>query len=150
MSRGRFGEHGGQYIPETLMNAVIELEEAYNRYKDDADFQILDVVDEASEFGRGGAHGGGAEIALHAAAQIHGLAHVDDGAGAVAVEIAPGFLGQMLEFLAQDVVHGGSWEAWGLWDGGAWPHPSPFGGREQASKRPALPQLKWMRGSMSM
>ena len=39
MSRGRFGEHGGQYIPETLMNAVIELEEAYNRYKDDVDFQ---------------------------------------------------------------------------------------------------------------
>ena len=39
MSRGRFGVHGGQYIPETLMNAVIELEEAYNRYKDDADFQ---------------------------------------------------------------------------------------------------------------
>ena len=39
MSRGRFGEHGGQYIPETLMNAVIELEEAYNRYKDDPDFQ---------------------------------------------------------------------------------------------------------------
>ena len=35
---GRFGEHGGQYIPETLMNAVIELEEAYNRFKDDADF----------------------------------------------------------------------------------------------------------------
>ena len=27
---GRFGVHGGQYIPETLMNAVIELEEAYN------------------------------------------------------------------------------------------------------------------------
>lgn len=39
MSRGRFGEHGGQYIPETMMNAVIELEEAYNRYKDDSDFQ---------------------------------------------------------------------------------------------------------------
>ncbi len=39
MSRGRFGSHGGQYIPETLMNAVIELEEAYNRYKDDADFR---------------------------------------------------------------------------------------------------------------
>ncbi len=39
MSRGRFGEHGGQYIPETLMNAVIELEEAYNRYKDDEDFR---------------------------------------------------------------------------------------------------------------
>ena len=30
---GRFGIHGGQYIPETLMNAVIELEEAYNNYK---------------------------------------------------------------------------------------------------------------------
>ena len=35
MSKGRFGIHGGQYIPETLMNAVIELEEAYNHYKDD-------------------------------------------------------------------------------------------------------------------
>lgn len=39
MSKGRFGVHGGQYIPETLMNAVIELEEAYNHYKDDSDFQ---------------------------------------------------------------------------------------------------------------
>ena len=38
-SRGRFGVHGGQYIPETLMNAVIELEEAYHRYKEDPDFQ---------------------------------------------------------------------------------------------------------------
>ena len=38
-SRGRFGIHGGQYIPETLMNAVIELEEAYDRYKDDPEFQ---------------------------------------------------------------------------------------------------------------
>ena len=37
-SKGRFGVHGGQYIPETLMNAVIELEEAYNRYKDDPEF----------------------------------------------------------------------------------------------------------------
>ena len=37
-SKGRFGVHGGQYIPETLMNAVIELEEAYNRYKDDLEF----------------------------------------------------------------------------------------------------------------
>lgn len=35
---GRFGIHGGQYIPETLMNAVIELEEAYNRYKEDPEF----------------------------------------------------------------------------------------------------------------
>ena len=38
MTRGRFGIHGGQYIPETLMNAVLELEAAYNRFKDDPDF----------------------------------------------------------------------------------------------------------------
>ncbi len=38
MSKGRFGIHGGQYIPETLMNAVTELEEAYNYYKDDKGF----------------------------------------------------------------------------------------------------------------
>lgn len=37
-SKGRFGVHGGQYIPETLMNAVIELEEAYNHYKNDSEF----------------------------------------------------------------------------------------------------------------
>ena len=37
-TRGRFGVHGGQYIPETLMNAVIELEEAYNFYKSDDEF----------------------------------------------------------------------------------------------------------------
>ena len=38
-SRGRFGMHGGQYIPETLMNAVIELERAYDHYKKDREFQ---------------------------------------------------------------------------------------------------------------
>nr|WP_319489003.1 tryptophan synthase subunit beta [uncultured Caproiciproducens sp.] len=38
MPNGRFGAYGGQYIPETLMNAVIELEEAYTHYKNDADF----------------------------------------------------------------------------------------------------------------
>lgn len=38
MSKGRFGIHGGQYIPETLMNAVIELEDAYNYYKNDPTF----------------------------------------------------------------------------------------------------------------
>ncbi|MGN1081769.1 MAG: tryptophan synthase subunit beta [Acutalibacteraceae bacterium] len=37
--KGRFGIHGGQYIPETLMNAVIELEKAYDYYKNDAEFQ---------------------------------------------------------------------------------------------------------------
>lgn len=36
---GRFGVHGGQYIPETLMNAVIELEKAYQFYKEDVQFQ---------------------------------------------------------------------------------------------------------------
>ena len=36
--KGRFGVHGGQYIPETLMNAVIELEAAYDHYKNDPDF----------------------------------------------------------------------------------------------------------------
>jgi tryptophan synthase beta chain len=35
---GRFGPFGGKYVPETLMNALIELEEAYNRYKDDPNF----------------------------------------------------------------------------------------------------------------
>ncbi|MCI5568376.1 MAG: tryptophan synthase subunit beta [Lachnospiraceae bacterium] len=38
MSKGRFGIHGGQYIPETLMNAVTELEEAYDHYKNDKEF----------------------------------------------------------------------------------------------------------------
>ncbi len=38
MSKGRFGIHGGQYIPETLMNAIQELEEAYNYYKNDPAF----------------------------------------------------------------------------------------------------------------
>ena len=38
MSKGRFGVHGGQYIPETLMNAVIELEEAYKYYQKDETF----------------------------------------------------------------------------------------------------------------
>ncbi|HIV17355.1 MAG TPA: tryptophan synthase subunit beta [Candidatus Alectryocaccobium stercorigallinarum] len=38
MSKGRFGIHGGQYIPETLMNAVTELEEAYGYYKNDPQF----------------------------------------------------------------------------------------------------------------
>ncbi len=38
MKKGRFGIHGGQYIPEALMNAVIELEEAYDHYKQDKAF----------------------------------------------------------------------------------------------------------------
>ena len=48
MSNGRFGIYGGQYIPETLMNAVIELEEAYNHYKDDPEFnrELTELLNE--------------------------------------------------------------------------------------------------------
>lgn len=42
---GRFGIHGGQYIPETLMNAVKELEEAYNYYK-----TILNLTESSQSF----------------------------------------------------------------------------------------------------
>lgn len=38
MSKGRFGKHGGQFVPETLMSAVIELEEAYDKYSKDPQF----------------------------------------------------------------------------------------------------------------
>lgn len=38
MSKGRFGEYGGQYIPETLMNELINLEEKYEYYKKDKEF----------------------------------------------------------------------------------------------------------------
>lgn len=38
MARGRYGIHGGQYIPETLMNEVIKLEKAYEFYKKDPEF----------------------------------------------------------------------------------------------------------------
>jgi tryptophan synthase beta chain len=38
MSKGRYGIHGGQYIPETLMNEIIHLEEAYEHYKNDPEF----------------------------------------------------------------------------------------------------------------
>ena len=39
MSKGKFGEFGGQYIPETLMNAVQEVETAYETYRNDPQFQ---------------------------------------------------------------------------------------------------------------
>ena len=38
MSKGKFGIHGGQFVPETLMNAVNEFEEAYEKYKNDPEF----------------------------------------------------------------------------------------------------------------
>jgi tryptophan synthase beta chain len=37
--RGRFGDYGGKFIPETLMAAVAELEQAYLSAKEDDDFQ---------------------------------------------------------------------------------------------------------------
>lgn len=37
-NKGKFGIYGGQYVPETVMNAVCELEEAYGRYKNDPEF----------------------------------------------------------------------------------------------------------------
>jgi len=38
MAKGRYGIHGGQYIPETLMNEIINLEKSYEHFKDDPDF----------------------------------------------------------------------------------------------------------------
>lgn len=48
MSKGRFGVHGGQYIPETLMNAMNELEQAYFKYKDDPEFnrELTEMLNE--------------------------------------------------------------------------------------------------------
>lgn len=48
MSKGRFGIHGGQYMPETLMNAVIELEHAYDYYKNDPQFnkELTELLNE--------------------------------------------------------------------------------------------------------
>ena len=46
--KGRFGAHGGQYIPETLMNAVIELEHAYEHFKADPEFnrELAELLNE--------------------------------------------------------------------------------------------------------
>ena len=38
MSKGRYGEYGGQYISETLMNELLYLEEQYNHYMNDPEF----------------------------------------------------------------------------------------------------------------
>lgn len=48
MGNARFGEFGGQYIPETLMNAVIELEEAYEFYKNNEEFngELAELMEE--------------------------------------------------------------------------------------------------------
>ena len=45
MSKGRYGIHGGQYVPETLMNELLHLEMSYEQYKNDPDFQAeLDTL----------------------------------------------------------------------------------------------------------
>jgi len=48
MNKGRYGIYGGQYIPETLMNAVIELEKAYEFYKNDKSFndELTELLNE--------------------------------------------------------------------------------------------------------
>ncbi len=48
MKKGRFGIHGGQYLPETLMNTIIELETAYEKYKNDEEFnrELKELLDE--------------------------------------------------------------------------------------------------------
>lgn len=45
MEQGRFGEYGGQFVPETVMAAVSELQAAYEQYKNDPAFlQELDTL----------------------------------------------------------------------------------------------------------
>ena len=39
MKKGYFGQYGGRFVPETLMPALIELEQAYLEYRKDKDFQ---------------------------------------------------------------------------------------------------------------
>lgn len=39
MLKGRYGKHGGQYVPEILMNTIIELEDSYNYYQNDESFK---------------------------------------------------------------------------------------------------------------
>ncbi len=82
--RGKFGPYGGQYVPETLMPALLELEEAYDRFKLDHGFQ-----EELSDYYRhyGGRptplffarrlteHAGGARIYLKREDLCHGGAH---------------------------------------------------------------------------
>ena len=48
METGRFGQHGGQYITETLMNVLIKLEKEYEHYKNDPEFNAeLDKANQA-------------------------------------------------------------------------------------------------------
>lgn len=42
-SFGRFGKFGGKYVPETLMHALAELEEAFRSLSKDAEFQVVSI-----------------------------------------------------------------------------------------------------------
>ncbi len=84
MTKGRFGEFGGRYVPETLVPALEELERAYNRFRKDREFKSrLDVYNR--QFGgrptplyfarRLTEHAGGAKIYLKREDLVHGGAH---------------------------------------------------------------------------
>jgi tryptophan synthase beta chain len=82
--RGRFGRFGGQYVPETLMSALVELETAFLRYKGDPDFQqqlsgyLRDFVGRATPLyfaERLTAHHGGPQIYLKREDLNHTGAH---------------------------------------------------------------------------
>lgn len=51
-ARGHFGPYGGRFVSETLMHALQELEAAYDRFRDDADFQAEFDADMAHYVGR--------------------------------------------------------------------------------------------------
>ncbi len=81
---GKFGKYGGKFIPETLAPAIQELEDAYERYKGDADFQKELAYYLADYAGRPTPlyfaknlteHVGGARIYLKREDLLHGGAH---------------------------------------------------------------------------
>ncbi|MEP0824710.1 MAG: tryptophan synthase subunit beta [Nitrososphaera sp.] len=81
---GKFGEYGGRYVPETLVPAVEELETAYEKYKNDADFQRELAYYLETYAGRPTPlyyarnlteHVGGAKIFLKREDLLHGGAH---------------------------------------------------------------------------
>ena len=67
---------------------------------EDDEVEVVDGADEAAELGVGAAEGGGAEVGGNAGAEGGGLADVDDGAGAVAHEVAAGAVGEAGELVA--------------------------------------------------
>src|SRR3989339_1120406 len=84
MKKGYFGQYGGRFVPETLMPALIELEEAYSRYRKDKDFQKELADLQKTYIGRPTAlylakrfteHLGGAEIYLKREDLAHTGAH---------------------------------------------------------------------------